>query len=188
MSEPYILIFNALLLSVGNYFIWWLLFDEEFEQRLSTYSEVLKGQLVKENEEFVSQMQGIIELDPEAVEVVGFGDKWKERLDQVDKLRNNSEVLKTRIVYVYYVAIAAIVFATGGIALPEGIRVTQNFTLYMTAISWWVVLIDVLLMVGLLIIYQLIEIKTVPKTQGKAIKNEGLITQTLNNLRSRGKN
>lgn len=183
MSEPYILILNALLLSVGNYVLWWLLFDDEFEHRLSTYTEVLRGQLVRENEEFVSQMQGIIELDPEAVEVMGFGEKWNEQLAKVDKLRTDSEILKERIVYVYYVAIVAILFATGGIALPDGIQITQGFTLYFTAISWWIVVVDVLLMVGLLVIYQLIELKSVPKTQGQAIKNESIISRTINNLR-----
>ncbi len=81
MSEPYILILIALILSVGNYFLWWLIFDDEFEHRLQTYQDALKSQLVKENEEFVNQMQGIIELDPEAIEVVGFGDNWKKQLE-----------------------------------------------------------------------------------------------------------
>ncbi len=188
MSEPYILILIALLLSVGNYVLWWLLFDSEFEHRLSTYHDVLKGQLVQENEEFVSQMQGIIELDPEAVEVMGFGDKWNQQLGRVDKLRNDSEVLRSRVVYVYYVAIASIVFATAGIAIPNGIQITQSFTLYMTAISWWIAVTGVLLMVGLLLIYQLIEIKSVPKTQGKPIKNESVLSRTLSNLRGRDKN
>ncbi len=178
----------ALLLSVGNYLIWWLLFDEEFEQRLDTYQEVLRGQLVQENEEFVTQMQGIIELDPEAAEVVGFGAKWKEQVSGVDKLRSESESLKEKIVWVYYVSIFSILVSAIGIAVPTGIKITQEFTLYITAISWWVVVSGVLLMVGLLVLYQLIELKSIPKTEGTPIKNESLFSRTLSSLRNRGKN
>ena len=186
MNEPYILILIALILSVGNYFLWWLIFDDEFEQRLQTYQEVLKSQLMKDNEEFVNQMQGIIELDPEAVEVVGFGEKWKEQLGSVNKLRVESETLKDRAVWVYYFSLFSILLSTVGIALPGGIRITESFTLYITAISWWVIVIGLLLMVGLLTLYQLIELKTVPKTQGQPIKNESSISKTLSNLRKRG--
>ena len=188
MSEPHILIIIALVMSVGNYFLWWLIFDEEFEHRLQTYQEVLKSQLMKENEEFVNQMQGIIELDPEAIEVVGFGEKWQQELGKTNKLRTESELLKDQSVWVYYVSIVAILLAALGIALPEGIRVTQSFTLYITAISWWVIVIGVLLMMGLLTLYQLIELKSVPKTQGTPIKNESAISRVLSNLRNREKN
>ena len=187
MSEPYILIVIALLLSVGNYVLWWLLFDEEFDHKLNTYQEVLRSQLVRENEEFVSQMQGIIELDPEAVEVIGFGEKWKEQLEGVDRLRMESEKLKEKVVWIYYVSIFSILVSALGIALPEGIQITQAFTLYITAISWWILVIGVLLMVGLLIMYQLIELKSVPKTEGTPIKNESALSRTLSSLRNREK-
>jgi hypothetical protein len=187
LTEPYILILIALLVSVGNYFLWWLVFDEEFEQRLHVYQDALKSQLVRDNEEFVSQMQGIIELDPEAVEVVGFGDSWKAKLSTVDRLRLQADSLKDRAIYVYYVSIISILFATMGIGVPQGIRITQSFTLYFTAISWWVIIFSVLMMLGLLVIYQLIELKTVPKTQGTAIKNDSIFSKTINNLRERSK-
>ena len=188
MSEPYILIINALVLSVGNYALWWLIFDEEFEHRIQTYQQVLKSQLVRENEDFVNQMQGIIELDPEAIEVVGFGENWQKQLGSVNKLRTESEILKDQSVWVYYVSLVAILLAVIGIAVPDGIRITQDFILYVTAISWWVIIGGVLLMVGLLVLYQLIELKSVPKTQGTPIKNESPIARTLKNLRNRGKN
>ena len=188
MTEPSILIVIALLLSIGNYFLWWLIFDDEFEQRVQTYQDALKNRLVRENEEFVSQMQGIIELDPEAAEVVGFGDSWKEQLSSVDRLRIQSESLKDRAVYVYYVSIIAILFAAIGIGVPDGIRITQSFTLYMTAISWWVIISGVLLMLGLLTIYQLLELRTVPKTEGTAIKNESAFSKIISNLRNRSRN
>ena len=188
MSEPYILIVIALILSGGNYFLWWLIFDEEFEHRIQTYQEALKARLMRENEDFVNQMQGIIELDPEAIEVVGFGEKWQTQLESVNKLRDESENLKDQSVWIYYVSIIAILLASLGIAVPGGIRITQNFTLYITSISWWVIVSGVLLMVGLLTLYQLIELKTVPKTQGTPIKNESVISRTISNLRTRGKN
>ncbi len=188
MSEPYILIINALILSVGNYVLWWLIFDDEFEQRIQVYQEALKSQLMKENEDFVNQMQGIIELDPEAIEVVGFGEKWKAQLGSVNKLRNESEILKDQSVWVYYVSLVAILLAAIGIAVPDGIRITQDFTLYITAISWWAIVGGVILMMGLLILYQLIELKSVPKTQGTPIRNESAIAKTLKNLRNRGNN
>ena len=188
MSEPYILILIALILSAGNYALWWLIFDDEFEHRLQTYQDALKSQLVKENEEFVNQMQGIIELDPEAIEVVGFDEKRQFQLGSANKLRNESEILKDQSVWVYYVSIIAILLAAIGIAVPDGIRITQDFTLYITAISWWIIVGGVLLMMGLLTLYQLIELKSVPKTQGTPIKNESAISRTIANLRNRNKN
>jgi hypothetical protein len=173
---------------VGNYVLWWLIFDEEFEHHLQTYQDAMNSQFMREHEEFGSQMQGIIELDPEALEVVGFGEKRQTQLESGNKLRTQSEALKDRVVFVYYVSLIAILFSTMGIVIPQGIRITQGFTLYFTAISWWIIVIGVFLMVGLLTLYQLIELKSVPKTQGTPIKNESIISRTISNLRNRGKN
>jgi len=90
LTEPYILILNALLLSGGNYAMWWLLFDDEFDTRLRTFQSTQRNRMTTENEEFVSQMKGIIELDPEAIEVDGFGEKRQEKIDGVDRLRQPS--------------------------------------------------------------------------------------------------
>ncbi|MBT5642772.1 hypothetical protein HOJ44_06605, partial [Candidatus Bathyarchaeota archaeon] len=95
MIEPYILILIALLLSGGNYTMWWLLFDEDFDSRLRTYQSTQRNRMMREDQEFVIKMQGIIELDPEAIDVIGFGDKWQDKIDSVDKLRHESETLKT---------------------------------------------------------------------------------------------
>ena len=187
MTEPYILIFIAFLVSGGNYFLWLLVFDEAFEQRMHSYQGLLKSQLLEENEEFVNQMEGIIELDPEAVDVIGFGDSWKSKLSTVTNLRLQAESLKDRTVYVYYFSIASILFSAIGIAAPMGIRITQNFTLYFTAISWWIIITSILLMLGLLLIYQLIELKTIPKPNGRAIKNESIFSKIINNLRERSR-
>lgn len=188
MSESYILILNALILSMGNYILWWLIFDEEFEHLLETCQDSIKSQHMRENEEIVGQMQGIIELDPEAVGVLDYDEKGPNHFGGANKLRIQSNLLKERVVWVYYVSLIAILFATIGIAIPNGVPITQSFTLYLTAISWWIIIIGVFLMVSLLTMYQLIELKSVPKTQGTPIKNESIISRTISNLRKRGKN
>jgi hypothetical protein len=162
-------------------------FDEEFEHRMHSYQGLLKTHLLEENEEFVNQMESIIELDPDAVDVMGFGDSWKSKLSTVNKLRLQSESLKDRTVYVYYFSIASILFSAVGIAAPKGIRITQSFTLYFTAISWWIVISSILLMLGLLLIYQLIELKTIPKPNGRAIRNESIFSKIINDLRERSR-
>ena len=187
MTEPYILILIALLLSGGNYAIWWLLFDDEFDSRLRTFQSTQRNRMIPKNEEFVSQMQGIIELDPEAMEVVGFGEKWQEKIDGVDRLRHESETLKTRIVWVYYVAIFSIVLASLGVTMPAGIQITQIFTFYFTALSWWTVMVGLVLMLGLLTHYQLIELRTEPKTEGTAISGDSSFQKIISSLRKRGK-
>ena len=187
MTEPYILILIALLLSGGNYAIWWLLFDDEFDSRLRTHQSTQRNRMMAKNEEFVSQMQGIIELDPEAMDVVGFGEKWQEKTDGVDRLRHESETLKTRIVWVYYVAILSIILASLGVPMPAGIQITQTFTLYFTALSWWTVMVDLVLMLGLLTNYQIIELRTAPKTEGTTISSDSRFQKVISGLRKRSK-
>lgn len=187
MNEPYILILIALLLSGGNFVMWWLLFDEDFDSRLRTYQSTQRNRMMKEDQEFVSKMQGIIELDPEALDVIGFGEKWREKIDSVDKLRHESETMKTRIVWVYYVSIFAIVLASLGVTMPEGIQITKTFILYFTALSWWTVIMDLVIMLGLLTHYQLIELRTVPKTEGTPISGDSLVQRVISGLRNRGK-
>jgi len=167
--------------------MWWLLFDDEFDSRLRTFQSTQRNRMMSENEEFVSQMQGIIELDPEAMDVVGFGEKWQEKIDSVDRLRHESETLKTRIVWVYYVAIFSIVLASLGVTMPAGIQITQTFTLFFTALSWWTVMVGLVLMLGLLTHYQVIELRTVPKTEGTAISGDSGFKKVISGLRKRGK-
>lgn len=187
MTEPYILILIALLLSGGNYAMWWLLFDEEFDSRLRIYQSTQRNRMMKEDQDFVSKMQGIIELDPEAIDVIGFGDKWQEKIDNVDKLRHESENMKTRIVWVYYVSIVAIVLASLGVTMPAGIEATNTVTIYFTALSWWTVTVGLVIMLGLLTHYQLIEMRTVPKTEGTPISGDSLTERVISGLRNFGK-
>ena len=187
MIEPYILILIALLLSGGNYAMWWLLFDEDFDSRLRTYQSTQRNRMMREDQEFVIKMQGIIELDPEAIDVIGFGDKWQDKIDSVDKLRHESETLKTRVVWVYYVSIVAIVLASLGVTMPAGIEMTNTVTIYFTALSWWTVVVNLMIMLGLLTHYQLIELRTVPRTEGTPISSDSLTQRVISGLRNFGK-
>ncbi len=74
-----------------------------------------------ENEEFVAKMQDIIDLDPEAVEIAGFGEKWREKLENVNKLRMEADAMRKRIIWVYYFALGAILFAAVGLVVPDGV-------------------------------------------------------------------
>ena len=166
---------------MGNFVLWWLLFDEEFDQRIEIYEEAYREQMKRENEEFVEKMQDIIELDPEAAEIAGFGEKWKEKIESVSRLRKEADSMKKHTVWVYYFALAAILFAAVGLALPAGVQLTESFTLYSTAISWWIVVVGVLTMVGLLVHFQLIENKSQPRTEGEVIRDNSSILTTLRN-------
>jgi len=66
------MIFISLILSMGNFVLWWLLFNEEFSQRLDIYETAYREQMRRENEGFVAKMGGLMDLDPEAVEITGF--------------------------------------------------------------------------------------------------------------------
>ena len=176
------MILSSVILSMGNFVLWWLLFDEEFDQRIEIYEDAYREQMKRENEEFVEKMQSIIELDPEAAEIAGLSEKWEEKLEGVTRLREEADSMKKRTIWVYYFSLASILFAAGGLALPAGIRFTGSFTLYSTAISWWIVVDGVLTMVGLLVHYQLIENRSQPRTEGEPIRDNSSILTTLRNM------
>lgn len=179
------MIFSAVILSMGNFVLWWLLFDEEFSQRLDIYEEAFREQMKRENEEFVAKMQDIIDLDPEAVDIAGFGEKWKEKIETVSKLREEAQSMRKRTVWVYYFALGTILFAAGGLVIPRGIVLSDSFTLYFTAVSWWILVVGVLVMVGLLVHYQLIENKSQPKTEGEPIKDGSSVQSLIGGVRGK---
>ena len=185
MIESYILILSAVILSVGNFSLWWLLFDDEFKQRMEIYEEAFREQMKKENEKFVNKLQPIIELDPEAVEIAGFGDQWRENLQDVSKLREEAQDMRRRTIWVYYFALGTILFASGGLLAPNGIQLTSEFTLYITVISWWILVSGVLAMVGLLVHFQLIENRSIPRTEGEAIIDDSAIGSVIGGLRKK---
>ena len=185
MIESYILIFSSLILSVGNFVLWWFLFDEDFTQRLEIYETAYREQMKRENEDFVKKMGGIIDLDPEAVEIAGFGETWRQKLEKVSKVRNEAQNMRRRTIWVYYFALVTIFFAAIGLVIPRGVSLTDSFTLYPTAISWWVLVVGVLVMVGLLVHYQLIENKSEPRTEGEPIRDGSPLQSLFGGLRNK---
>lgn len=179
------MILLAVIFSVGNFVLWWLLFDEEFSQRLEIYEEAFREQMKRENEEGVAKIQDIITFDPEAVELAGFGKKWKKNIETVSRLRDEAQSMRRRTVWVYYFALGAILFATGGLVIPNGVILSDSFTLYSTAASWWVLVVGVLVMVGLLVHYQLIENKSQPKTEGEPIRDNSSVQSLIGGIRNK---
>jgi len=185
LIEPYILIVLAMILSASNSLLWWILFDEGFNQRLELDAEARRERMKKENEEFISKMQGIIELDPDAVEVVGFGETWKKELAEINMLKEEAKRLQRRTVWVNYFTLATIIFAAVGLKLPDGVSITDSFTLYFTAISWWMLIIGVQVIIGLLIHYQLIKNRSEPRPEGEAINDYSTLDSIIRWLKSR---
>jgi len=165
--------------------LWWLLFDEDFTQRLEIYEEAYREQMKRENEAFVNKMGGLIDLDPEAVEIAGFGETWREKLEKVSKLRNEAHNMRRRTIWVYYFSLGTIFFAAVSLVMPQGVSLTDSFTLYPTAISWWILVVGVLVMVGLLVHYQLIENKSEPRTEGEPIRDDSPLQSLFGGLRNK---
>jgi len=154
--EPYVIFLLAVAMSVSHAIIFRLSFDDQFEDRFESYKEAQRASMVEENEEFVRSMKGIIDLDPEAVEVMGFGEKWKQRLLSMDDVKVQRNQLERKIHVVYYFTIASVVFAGAGLVLG-GVRLPLGYTFYVTSLSWWLLLGGLLAMLYLLVEYQLVE-------------------------------
>ena len=158
MLEPYILILLAVAMSVSHALVFRLSFDDQFEAKFESYKEAQRANMVAENEEFVRNMKGIIELDPAAVEVMGFGEKWKQRLLSIDDVKVQRNQLERKIHVVYYFTISSVVFAGVGLVLG-GVRLPFGYTFHVTSLSWWLLLGGLLSMLYLLVEYQLVERK-----------------------------
>jgi hypothetical protein len=154
--EPYILILLSVAMSVSHALIFRLSFDDSFEARFEAYKEAQRASMVKENQDFVRSMKGIIDLDPEAVEVMGFGEKWKQRLLSMDDVKVLRSKLERKIHIVYYFTIASVVFAGIGLVLG-GVQLPFGYTFYVTSLSWWLLLGGLMSMLYLLVEYQLVE-------------------------------
>ncbi|MFC1803327.1 hypothetical protein ACFL0D_05100 [Thermoproteota archaeon] len=70
------------------------MFNYDFDQRLEIYQDALREQVKIENQEFVSKMQDVIELDPEAVEIDGLGKKWKVQLESGSRIKEESDKMR----------------------------------------------------------------------------------------------
>jgi len=195
LFEPYILILLAVVMSVSHALIFRLTFDDGFEQRFNSYREAQKGLMVKENQEFVQTMKGIIDLDPEAVEVMGFGEKWKQRLISIDEMKGERERLEKKVHVVYYFTFVSVVFSGGGLVFKEGLGLPLGYILYSTSFSWWILVGGLLAVLYLLLEYQLIErkltrVKRTPDERGVRIPSGagvfGSLTGRLGSLFRRG--
>lgn len=195
MLEPYVLFLLAVAMSVSHALVFRLSLDDRFEARFESYKEAQRASMVAENEEFVKSMKGIIDLDPEAVEVLGFGEKWKQRLLSIDEMKGERERLEKKVHVVYYFTFVSVVFSGGGLVFKEGLRLPLGYTLYFTSFSWWILLGGLLAMLYLLLEYQLIErkltrIKRTPDERGVRIPSGtgvfGSLTGRLGSLPRRG--
>ena len=183
MNEPYILVSITVILSMGNFVLWWLLFDEDFTRRIEIYDEAHRDQMKQEKVNFVSKMQGIIGLRS-ALKVAEFDENWKDELENVNLLIDEAQSMRRHTVWVHYFALEAIFFAASGLALPDGMAI-GDFVLYSTSIAWWIIVMGILTMIGLLVHYQLIENKSEPITEGEHIRDDSGIHSISSKLRKK---
>jgi hypothetical protein len=165
-------------MAAGHFLIFRLAFDEDFESRFLSYQEQAKQHLLSDNQEFVSTMSGIIELDPEAVEKTGYGEQWKQRLDIIEEMNSERDKVEGKIYMVYIVLIASVLSSSIAFLIPEGIALPYGYTFYSTSISWWLLLIALLMMLFLLLQQYLLERhlsdpKYVEKREGRKISPPG---------------
>jgi hypothetical protein len=134
--EPYILILLAVTLAVCHFAVFRLVFDDDFEARFSVYQDRQRSLLVRENEEFVSSMRGVIDRDPESVEASGFGERWRHRLAIIDEVLEGRRELEGKIQLTYYVLIASVLVSAAAIPVTGGIQLPFDTILYVTSFGW----------------------------------------------------
>jgi hypothetical protein len=157
LIEPYILILLAVTLAVCHFAVFRLVFDDDFEARFRVYQDRQRNHLIRENEEFVSSMQGVMDLDPESVEASGFGEKWRHKLASIDEVLERRRELEGKIQTTYYVLIASVLTSAAALSVPGGVPLPFNTVLYVTSFSWWLLLGALLWMVWLLLRYQIVD-------------------------------
>jgi hypothetical protein len=155
--EPYILILLAVTLAVCHFTAFRLVFDDDFEARFSVYQDRQRSLLIRENEMFVSSMQGVIDSDPESVEASGFGEKWRHKLASIDEVLVRRRELEGKVHVTYYVLIASVLASAAALGVPGGIRLPFDTVLYVTSFGWWLLLGALLRMMWLLLRYQLVD-------------------------------
>lgn len=156
MIEPYILILLAVTLAVCHFAVFRLVFDDDFEARFSVYQDRQRNLLVRENEEFVSSMRGVIDRDPESVESSGFGEKWRHKLESIDEVLERRRELEGKVHVTYYVLIASVLVSAAALGVPGGIHLPFDAVLYVTSFGWWLLLGALLWMMWLLLRYQMV--------------------------------
>jgi hypothetical protein len=156
LIEPYILILLAVILAVSHFAVFRLVFDDDFEARFKVYQDRQRNQLMRENEEFVSSMQNVMELDPESVEASGFGAKWRHKLASIDEVVERRRELEGKVHITYYVLIGSVLTSAAALSVPDGVPLPFNTVLYVTSFSWWLLLGALLWMMWLLLRYQMV--------------------------------
>jgi hypothetical protein len=156
LIEPYILILLTVTLAVCHFAVFRLVFDDDFEAKFSVYQDRQRNLLIRENEEFVSSMQDIIDMDPESVETSGFGEKWRHKLESIDEVLERRRELEGKVHVTYYVLIASVLASAAALGVPDGIPLPFNTILYVTSFSWWLLLGALLWMMWLLLRYQMV--------------------------------
>jgi hypothetical protein len=102
-------------------------------------------------------MKGIIELDPEAVEVGGFGDQWRQHLGSIEEMKEERQELQSRIYIVYYVLILSVIVSSLVFWIPNEVILPFGYTFYFTRVSWVLLLLALLLILYLLLQHYLME-------------------------------
>ncbi len=154
MIEPYILILLTVILAVCHFAVFRVVFDDDFDARFRVYQDRQRSLLVRENEEFVSSMQGTIDLDPESVEASGFGEKWRHKLASIDEVLERRRELEGKVHMTYYVLIASVLTSAAALSALGGVPLPFDNVLYFTSFSWWLLLGALLYMMWLLLRYQ----------------------------------
>lgn len=156
MIEPYILILLTVILAVCHFAIFRVVFDDDFDTRFRVYQDRQRSLLVRENEEFVSSMQGTIDLDPESVEASGFGEKWRHKLASIDGVLERRRELEGKVHMTYYVLIVSVLTSAAALSALGGVPLPFDNVLYFTSFSWWLLLGALLYMMWLLLRYQMV--------------------------------
>jgi hypothetical protein len=156
LIEPHILILLAVTLAVCHFTVFRLVFDDDFEARFSIYQNRQRNLLVRENEMFVSSMQGVIDSDPESVEASGFGEKWRHKLASIDEVLDRRRELEGKVHVTYYILIAAVLASAAALGVPGGVPLPFDTVLYVTSFGWWLLLGALLWMIWLLLRYQMV--------------------------------
>jgi len=154
LIEPYILILLTVILAVCHFAVFRVVFDDDFDARFRVYQDRQRSLLVRENEEFVSSMQGTIDLDPESVEASGFGEKWRHKLASIDEVLERRRELEGKVHMTYYVLIASVLTSAAALSALGGVPLPFDNVLYFTSFSWWLLLGALLYMMWLLLRYQ----------------------------------
>ena len=157
MIEAYILVVITLVLTIGHFLLFHIVLRSDYETKLRRYEAFMKNRLYEVNKEFVDKMQDIIELDPEAIELLGFGDTWRRSLASIQEIDRRTKKIWHDQLYVYLVIIPALMSAVSALLWPAPMVLPSGYRLYFTSVSWWFILFTFIAMIIILTRYQKIE-------------------------------